>query len=174
MVFVFVCRIWEVVLEWNKSYLTVGIGGQPISFQHRFVYEASHTFNWEPKEGPYDGTEIPLLGPNVTILIKDPCAPHRALFMTRNSIRITSDAFRSTSVVKLFYMHARPPSGFFTVHNAALLDDGIILHMADGLYWRSHQTRFFEFREELPTIGVRGILQRTTCLDNHPLQVREV
>ena len=72
MVFVFVCRIWEVVLEWNKSYLTVGIGGQPISFQHRFVYEASHTFYWEPIEGPYDGTEIPLLGPDVTILIKDP------------------------------------------------------------------------------------------------------
>ena len=91
MVFVFVCRFWEVVLEWNQSYLTVGIGGQPISFQHRFVYEASHTFYWEPIEGPYDGTEIPLLGPNVTILIKDPCAPHRALFMTRNSIRITSD-----------------------------------------------------------------------------------
>ena len=86
MVFVFVCRFWEVVLEWNQSYLTVGIGGQPTSFQHRFVYEASHTFNWEPKEGPYDGTEIHLLGPDVSKLIKDPCAPHRALFMTRTSI----------------------------------------------------------------------------------------
>ncbi|KAG5262744.1 hypothetical protein AALO_G00278390 [Alosa alosa] len=159
---------WEVVMEWNQTYLTVEIDGQSIGFQHRFVLDGFFNFYWEPIHNLYYDTAILIkLEDNMLPMLSiNPCATHRSILMTQWAILQTSDGFRHHS--QLFvYTSDLIPWGFISIRNAILLEDGIILHISDGLYWRSHETKELERHSELFLQDVQGIAQRTTCLDNN-------
>lgn len=166
---------WEVELYWNKTYLKAEIDGQSISFQHRIVLDSSHRFFWEPGESSYNDTAVPLrleshMLPSV---MSDPCHPHRSIYMSSDTILVTSDGYRSFMDMRVYFIQWTPPPwNYQEIRNAIMLEDGIIIQIGDGLFWRSHQTREIEMRSELPMYDVMGITQRTICLDDHPQKVR--
>ncbi|XP_076154867.1 cation channel sperm-associated auxiliary subunit epsilon-like [Alosa pseudoharengus] len=75
---------WEVVMEWNQTYLTVEIDGQSISFQHRFVLDGFFNFYWEPIHNLYYDTAILIkLEDNmVPMLSINPCVLHMRFFQS--------------------------------------------------------------------------------------------
>lgn len=169
------CSYWEAVLEWNETSLIAEIDGQSISFQHRFVLDSSHTFYWEPGESFYGDSAVPvrLESHMAPIQSSDPCHPHRSIFMSPYIMLITSDGYRSYTEVRLYPgTWTVPLSGSVEITNAIRLDDGIILQIGDGLFWRPHQSRKLEIRPELLFSEVIGIAQRTVCVDEYPEKVR--
>ncbi|XP_062377184.1 cation channel sperm-associated auxiliary subunit epsilon-like [Sardina pilchardus] len=159
---------WEAVMEWNQTYLTVELDGQSVSFQHRYVLDGSFNFYWEPIDNDYSQTPISIKLERMMLpmLSIDPCATHRSIFMTKSAIFLTLDGFRSSSPLSVLSVYPIP-WGFISVRNAILLDGGIMLHIGDGLYWRTDETKFLDTSSDIFLQDVKGIVQRTTCLDNN-------
>uniref|UniRef100_A0A3P9A255 Uncharacterized protein n=2 Tax=Esox lucius TaxID=8010 RepID=A0A3P9A255_ESOLU len=67
-----------------------------------------------------------------------------------------------------------PLEGYFTVDQAALLEDGIIFRIDGALYWRDNQDGVLTEHPQLPTSGVKGLYQRTCCVSHYPGQDTEL
>uniref|UniRef100_A0A4W5NIE8 Catsper channel auxiliary subunit epsilon n=1 Tax=Hucho hucho TaxID=62062 RepID=A0A4W5NIE8_9TELE len=104
-------------------------------------------------------------------LVWGTCELYRGLLLSDTGALITKNAFLTSEELMVDPGTLPvPPEGYFTVDQAALLEDGIIFRIDDALYWRDNQDRVLTEHPQLPTSGVMGIYQRTCCASNYPVQ----
>ncbi|XP_041756611.1 cation channel sperm-associated protein subunit epsilon isoform X2 [Coregonus clupeaformis] len=164
---------WEAVIPGDERYNDFHIYGQPISFQHRFVIEGQHTFYWPEPTEPNREREVSLrLAPgSPLLLVWGTCELYHGLLLSDTGALITKNAFLTSEELKVDPGSLPvPPEGYFTVDQAALLEDGIIFRIDGALYWRDNQDRVLTEHPQLPTSGVMGLYQRTCCASNYPVQ----
>uniref|UniRef100_A0A4W5NKQ8 Catsper channel auxiliary subunit epsilon n=1 Tax=Hucho hucho TaxID=62062 RepID=A0A4W5NKQ8_9TELE len=165
---------WEAVIPGDERFNDFHIYGQPISFQHRFVIDGQHTFYWPEPAEPNGEREVSLrLAPGSPLsLVWGTCELYRGLLLSDTGALITKNAFLTSEELMVDPGTLPvPPEGYFTVDQAALLEDGIIFRIDDALYWRDNQDRVLTEHPQLPTSGVMGIYQRTCCASNYPVQI---
>lgn len=105
-------------------------------------------------------------------LVWGTCELYRGLLLSDTGALITKNAFLTSEELKVNPGTLPvPPKGYFTVDQAALLEDGIIFRIDGALYWRDNQDRVLTEHPQLPTSGVMGLYQRTCCASNYPVQV---
>ncbi|KAJ7984928.1 hypothetical protein DPEC_G00359840 [Dallia pectoralis] len=164
---------WKAAIRGDKEYSNVHISGQPVSFQHRFVIDSQHTFYSVEPEDPNGGREVSLrLAPGYPLsLVWGTCKPYHAVLLSDSGALITKNAFLTSVELKVDPgMFPVPLEGYFTVDQAALLEDGIIFRIDDALYWRDDLDGVLTEHPQLPTSGVKGLYQRTCCVSHYQSQ----
>ncbi|KAM6956179.1 cation channel sperm-associated auxiliary subunit epsilon-like [Aplochiton taeniatus] len=162
---------WTTTIPGNRQYVNLQIRGQPVSFQDRFIISSWHTFYWPEPEVPVKTRDVSLrLAHGSPLkLTWATCENYRVLVLSDLGTFITKDAFGTYSEVKVNPgIVPVPPEGFFTIEEAALLDDGIILRIKDALYWRDSHDQSLTQDPQLPSSGIIGIHLRTSCVDFYP------
>ncbi|XP_067092087.1 cation channel sperm-associated auxiliary subunit epsilon-like [Osmerus mordax] len=168
---------WEAVVPGNKKYYSFYINAQPINFQHRFIISSQYTFYWLEEERPYSGQEVSLRlspGSQITVL-RGTCKSYRSILLSELGCYFSQDGFKSYEELKAEPgLVPVPPEGYFTVDESALLEDGILFLINGTLYWWDLHQRTLTSHPNLRLDSVKGIYQRTSCVNYYPLQGMEL
>ncbi|KAL0983832.1 hypothetical protein UPYG_G00133340 [Umbra pygmaea] len=162
---------WEAEIPGDKEYVNLYIFGQPVSFQHRLVMDSQRIFYWTEPEPHIGERAVSLrLAPGCPLsLVWGTCKRHHALLLSDTGTLITKNAFLTSEELTVNPGVLPVPSeGHFTVDQAALLEDGIIFRIGGALFWRDNQDGVLTEHPELPTSGVKGLYQRTSCISDYP------
>ncbi|XP_052006857.1 cation channel sperm-associated auxiliary subunit epsilon-like [Xyrauchen texanus] len=165
---------WEARLLGNPEYHSFCIFGQSVSFHGQCVVSSRHTFYMASPEKPYGDREVSLYLPTGSqlSLVWGVCTPYRALLLSEKGTFMTKNAFLTYEEVKVDPgdLHV-PAEGYFTIFEAALLENALIFRVGDALLWRDNKDRILRMNpNKLLDHGVKGLNFRTQCVDYYPLQ----